>query len=127
MSADALRRGWAERVRSSPLMPFITLTEEGLILGAGTVLAKRHPDRRLALDGEEERLLALLAIAYGRPVSPSVIGNIRRATREWAAGERCLALIHLARTGLPQLYTGEAAPFRLFAAERLIDEGISPR
>jgi hypothetical protein len=82
MSADAVRRAWAERARSAPLMPFITLTEEGLILGAGTVLAKRRPDRLLALDGEEERLLALLAIAYGRPVSPSVIGNIKRATRE---------------------------------------------
>ena len=102
-------------------------TEQGLVLGAGTVLAKRRPCRALALDGEEERLLALLAVAYGRPISSKVIGNIKRATRDWANGERCLAQIHLARSRLPPLDTGEAAPFRLFAAERLIEEGVSPR
>jgi hypothetical protein len=56
-----------------------------------------------------------------------VIGNLQRAARDWANGERCLALVHLARTGLPQLAAGEAAPFRLFAAERLIEEGVCPR
>lgn len=98
MSADALRKAWAERARSSPLTFFMTFTDEGLVFGAGTVLAKRRPDRALALDGEEERILALLAVAYGRSVSPQVIGNIRRATREWANGDNCLAHIHLALT-----------------------------
>ena len=42
-------------------MSFMTFTEEGLVLGAGTVLAKRRRCRALALDGAEERLLALLA------------------------------------------------------------------
>jgi hypothetical protein len=126
MSADAMREAWTAR-RSSPLAPFMSFTDQGLVLGAGTMLAKRRPDHGLALDGEEERLLALLAVGYGRPVSPKVIGNLQRAARDWANGERCLALVHLARTGLPQLAAGEAAPFRLFAAERLIEEGVCPR
>lgn len=97
---------------------------------AGTVLAKWHGSaaHKTALDlGSKERLLALLTVAYRRAVAPSVIGNIRRAARDWAAGQPVLAQIHLARSGLPRLEEGEAAPFRLFAAERLIEQGTSAR
>src|ERR1700693_2773177 len=102
----------------------MTLTEKGLVLGAGTVLVKGCPDGSgragVSIDGHEERLLALLAVAYGRAVPPHVLGNIRRAARNCAGEERCLALIHLAHSGLPQLEEGEAAPFRLFAAQQMI-------
>ncbi len=130
ISAGALRKAWGEHARFSPVEPVMALIERGLVLGAATVLAKRYSGggrAGLALDGAEERLLALLAVAYGRAVPPSVLGNIRRAARDWGNGDRCLALIHLAHSGLPQLEEGEAAPFRLFAADRLIDAGVSPR
>jgi hypothetical protein len=130
ISADALRQAWDDDARLSPVEPVMTLTEAGLVLGAGTVLAKRRSEggrTSLAIDGAEQRLLALLTVAYGRAVTPSVIGNIRRAARERANGDHCLALIHLAHSGLTRLEEGEAAPFRLFAADRLIEAGVSPR
>ena len=114
ISADLLRKGWRERGGASPIEPVMALREDGLVLGAGTVLVKRAPGgggcTRLALDGAEERLLALLAVAYARAVAPNIIGNIRRAARDWADGDDCMALIHLARGGLPQIEQGEAAP-----------------
>ncbi|HUI21888.1 MAG TPA: hypothetical protein VLZ74_12700 [Methylocella sp.] len=51
----------------------MTLTERGLVLGAGTLLAKMDGGG-LHLEGEEERVLTLLAIAHG--------GNVR--VRCWA-------------------------------------------
>lgn len=35
---------------------------------------------QLAIDGREERILALLAIIYGKSAGPSVLGHIRRAS-----------------------------------------------
>jgi len=66
----------------------MTITEAGLVLGVGTVLAKRCTDcwgrPSLAIDGNEERLLALLSVAHGRAVDPRVIDHIRRAGRSYA-------------------------------------------
>lgn len=81
----------------------------------------------LALDGAEERILALLAVAYGKAIAPSVLGNIHRASAAWSRGETALALVHLARTRLPKLPEGDEAPFRLFAADRVLAAGVAPR
>jgi hypothetical protein len=107
------------------------LAERGLELGAMTVLAKRTRDRwgaaDLALDGGEARILALLAVAYWHPVSPSVIGNLRRAAKAFARGDQALAAIHIAHTGLAKIDEDERIAFRLFAAEQLLDAGVGPR
>jgi 3D (Asp-Asp-Asp) domain-containing protein len=108
----------------------MTLDDDGLVLSLGTVLAgvqARGAKRPvLALDGAEERLLALLSVAYGRAIDPHVLGNIRRASTAWRAGETCLALIHLARTGLSNL-PDEEATYRLFAADSLLASGLGAR
>jgi hypothetical protein len=82
----------------------MVFTEEGLVLGAGTVLAKASADRcgrpALAIDDAEERILTLLAIGYGKAIDPIVLDHIRRASEQWSRGEPCLAHIHLAYTGL---------------------------
>ncbi|HZK88587.1 MAG TPA: hypothetical protein VFC56_00415 [Stellaceae bacterium] len=131
LSAEGVRAAWKERARLCPIDPTMSLRVDGLVLGAGTVLVKqqngRYGELRLVIDGDEERLLALLAVAYGRDVSPTVLGNIRRAARDWNRGEKCLASIQLAHSRLPPLPAGEAAPFRLFAADLLLDEGMNPR
>jgi hypothetical protein len=73
-----------------PLYPTLALTEDGLVRGAATVLAKigrsagQNPE--LAADNAGERILALLAVAYRQPVPSTVLGNIRRAVRYWRAG-----------------------------------------
>jgi hypothetical protein len=130
---DTLDAAWrderARRLAKFRRLP--ALAEYGLELGAMTVLAKRIRDRwgavDLALDGREARILALLAVAYWHPVSPSVIGNLRRAAKAMARGDRALAAIHIAHSGLQKIDEDERTAFRLFAAERLLDAGVSPR
>ncbi len=78
----------------------------------------------LALDGFEARVLSLLAAAYGKPVAGSVIGKIRRAGEFWCAGEKALAQIHLAFTGLP--HVDEVAAYRLFLAGVVLEKGLDP-
>jgi hypothetical protein len=109
----------------------MTITQAGLILGAGTVLAKRSIDARghnsLAINGNEERILTLLAVAYNRAVDPAVIIHMEKASRAYGRGETCLALIHLAHSGLTRLRDEQTDSYRLFLAESLLDAGLMPR
>ncbi len=43
----------------------------------------------------------------------------------WHSGDKSLAAIHLAQTGLPEI--GEDAAYRLLLAAELIDAGLAPR
>ena len=87
-----------------------------------------HGARQLtSLDGQEARVLALLAAAYGKAVAPKVLGNIARAADAWRQGDDCLAYIHLAHSRLPELPETQEAPRRLFLAEGFLNAGGSPR
>jgi hypothetical protein len=78
------------------------ISDEGLMLGAGTVVAGMAQDERgrprLALD-DEPRALALLATAYERPVDVRLLVKLRRAAELWNESEKALAHIHLAYAG----------------------------
>ena len=108
----------------------MTITDEGLVLGA-TVLApmRRDPCGALAptIDGAEERILALLGIVYGKTAGARVLNNIRRASKYWGQGERHLASIELARSGLQRMVDAETESFRLLLAEELLAAGVSAR
>jgi hypothetical protein len=97
-----LLQKWDTRARRQ--YPRMEITGEGLMLGAGTVLAGMGQDergrRRLALD-DEPRALALLATAYERPVESYVLAKMRRAAELWTDGDKALAHIHLAYAKLP--------------------------
>ncbi|MGB6176284.1 MAG: hypothetical protein WBF43_08085 [Methylocella sp.] len=97
-----LLQKWDDRARRQ--YPRMEISGEGLMLGAGTVLAGMAKDERgrprLALD-DEPRALALLATAYERPVEACVVAKLRRACERWTEGEKALAHIHLAHAGLP--------------------------
>ncbi len=77
----------------------------------------------LKIDGAEERILALLSVAYDRPVAPWVLTNLRNASRALAKEELCQAAIHVAFSGLPSL-EDEDAPRRLFLADHLLADGL---
>jgi hypothetical protein len=130
-SAEKMQEAWTARLRTAPIEPVMALTEVGLVRGAGTVLAEHSADRwgrpTLAIDDSEERILALLAIAYGQSVERGVIGHIRRASEQYGRGETCLALIELAHAGLPALTERKRAAYRLFMADAALDEGVAPR
>jgi hypothetical protein len=101
-----------------------------LVLGAGTCLAKlgKRSLRELSIEGQEERILTLLSVAYWRPISIEALKSIRAAVRAYSCGERVLAHIHLAHTGLPSTEcTSVDREFcRLFLADRLLSAGVTP-
>ena len=104
----------------------LAFTEAGLVLGAGTLVAPmRRGGGTLDLSGED-RILALLAVAFSAPVNPAVLAKLRRAAELWAQGDKCLAQIHIEHLRLPKLDSEEQA-FRLFLADRLIASGYSSR
>ncbi len=128
MSGQHVNAAWQARLRAVPIAPALTLTTEGLVLGAGTVLVAATAPRRLSgLRGQEPRVLALLAAAYGKSVAPSVLGNIERAAKAWREGDDCLAQIHLAHTGLRPFGDSRASSYRLFLADGALHAGASPR
>jgi hypothetical protein len=123
-----LREQWHTRERAVPINPVLNFASEGLVLGANTVLVAAEGDRLLeSLKGQEARVLVLLSAAYGRPVMPTVLGNIERAAKSWREGDDCLAYIHLAHAGLREPEDPYAAARRLFIADGLMKAGTSPR
>ena len=102
----------------------MTLTERGVILGAGTLLAKLD-DKALPIEADQERIWTLLSVAYGEEISLVVFGSLRRWQNTGTAATRVSAAIYLAQMGLPDI--GEDAAYRLSLAAELIDAGIAPR
>lgn len=58
------------------------LTDEELFLGAGTLLAKAGDDG-LCIDGEEQRIRTLLAVAYGQAISQAALRSLHRVAKHW--------------------------------------------
>jgi hypothetical protein len=71
--------------------------------------------------------LALLSAAYGKTVSPAVLGNIERAAKSWHDGDNCLAYMHLAHMGLSEPRDAYESARCLFMADTLLKSGTSPR
>ncbi len=65
------------------------------------------------------------AAAFGKAVSPLVLGNLSRASEQWSRGDKCLAYIHLAHAGLPAI--DEAGAIRLALCEEALALGCAPR
>jgi hypothetical protein len=102
------------------------ITCDRVMLGAGTILAKKAPGGRAAstFAFDEPRVRALLTTAYEKQVGPRVLAKIVRACELWNKGEKALAHIHLAHANLP--VCGEDETLRLFAADELLESGITP-
>jgi hypothetical protein len=67
MLADQLGRAWRERRASIGIDAVMRFSDEGLVLGAGTVLAASRGSRReIQVDPREPRLVALLSPAHQR-------------------------------------------------------------
>jgi hypothetical protein len=125
---ERLREAWQTQARNVPIQSVLHFTPEGLAFGAGTVLVRADGKRRLQrLKGQEARVLALLSAAYGKTVSPAVLGNIERAAKSWHEGDDCLAYIHLAHAGLSEPQDPYESARCLFVADALLKIGTSPR
>ncbi|HUI19994.1 MAG TPA: hypothetical protein VLZ74_02990 [Methylocella sp.] len=69
-------------------------------------------------------MISLLSAAHGRVIGKTIAEKIGRACALWTDGEACLAQIHLALIGLPQL--DETAAYCLFLANKALEKGASP-
>jgi len=116
MRADAASRQTFGKNSSAGFAGQMALTERGLILGAGTLLAKLD-DKALPIEADQERIWTLLSVAYGEEISRAVFGSLRRAAKHGHGG------VHLARMGLPDI--GEDAAYRLSLAAELIGAGVA--
>jgi hypothetical protein len=125
MQYDELIQAWRRRERGSSIRIEPTFEDVGLVLGAGTVLASGDLSKQSG--PAEARLLTLLSVAYGRAVTPAVLGHLRRASVRWIDGEPAMASMHLALAGLGPLSRPKEAAHRLFLADRLLDRGADPQ
>jgi hypothetical protein len=122
MHVNDISRQQFSKIASRGFQGRMALTRQGLVLGAGTLLAKLD-DNALPIEAEQERIWMLLSVAYGEEISQAVFRSLRRVAKHWHGGDKSLAAIQLAQTGLPDI--GEDAAYRLSAAE-LIDAGVAP-
>jgi hypothetical protein len=124
MHVNDISRQQFSKIASRRFAGQMTLTGRGLVLGAGTLLAKLD-DNALPIDADQERIWTLLSVAYGHGVPLAVLGSLRRVAKHWQGGDKSLAAIQLAQMGLPDI--GEDAAYRLSLAAELIGAGFAPR
>jgi hypothetical protein len=129
-SGEALLQRFEKRLSSRPMSSAAEINDDGLVFGAGIILARMTRDPFgspiIALEKDKDRLLALLAAAYGRQTSSDVLRHVEGASDYWRRGEKALANIRSAFTGLPRLEDRGGA-YRLFLAEELLEKGMSPQ
>jgi hypothetical protein len=129
---DTLCAAWrAERAkRLARHAPMPRMEEEGLMLGPLVVIAKRATDRWgatiLEIDGNEARILALLAVAYGRVIGPEVVDPLHRASKALSSRNLASAPIIVAQAGLGRIDADERSAFAMFCTEKLLDAGVTP-
>ncbi|MHB8886092.1 MAG: hypothetical protein ACYC5H_13640 [Methylovirgula sp.] len=129
-ASNSLRKRFDARLQHSTINTAIEINDAGLVFGAGTVIGRMTRDNGdnpvLDLDADRQRIFALLAVAYGRAVSPDAFEHIEGASEQWRCGDKALANIRLAFARLPRL-EDRASIARLFHAEDLLERGMSPR
>ncbi len=125
---DEIFADWVNWRCGAPLHESMTFANAGLLLGRGTLLAAFGKYARGAasdpINGNEARIVALLTGTFGRPLAGGVIAKMRRACAIWLGGDKGLAQIHLALTGLPRV--GEWDAYCLHLADKSLARGVTP-
>jgi len=122
MGLDDLNKRW-EAAAARPIVLEMSFDGDFLVLGAQTRLAKVERAARNPT-ADTARLQALLAAAHGRPIAASGLRHIQRALQNKRDGEKALALVHLALSGLAKLREPKEDARRLFMADALVSEGF---
>jgi len=125
MLAERLKKAWSVRRGSNAIDVVMRFSDEGLVLGAGTLLAKSGASSRsLSIDPTEPRFVALLAAAHMRTPTRQSLAHLRNAAERWSEGQEALAAMHLALSRLERLERPEADARRLFLADGLLSAGF---
>jgi hypothetical protein len=122
MSPEELDEKWHAIRDARPLERIMRFAEEGLVLGAGTVLCPSAGKRRdIFVDPTASRLLTLLAAAHLHPAKSSLgLAHLRRAADRWREGDDALASMHLALSKLDRLGDPIDGARRLFMADSVL-------
>ena len=101
-----LAEDWNRRRASHRFYPAIAFTDEGVVWGAGTVVARMRADPSgvpsLDVERDHDRIIALVAVA-ARGVPPDLTGHFKSAAAHWRRGNKVQAHFHLAFARLPRL------------------------
>jgi hypothetical protein len=125
MRAGRLNKAWNVRCASTAIDAVMRFSDAGLVLGAGTLLAKRDPsDAGLRVDPRDERLQVLLAAAHGKRPPPEALIHLSKAAERWNEGQEALATMHLALSRLDRLAQPESDAHRLFLADGMLEDGF---
>ena len=125
MLADRLDRAWSAWRGSTAVDPNMRFTDQGLVIGAGTVLAPSGGSSRdILIDHLDPRLRALLAAAHLRRPALGALIHLRKAVDRWSEGQDALAAMHLALSGVERLQRPEVDAHRLFLADGLLKSGV---
>jgi hypothetical protein len=126
---EQLRKEWRTRETAGGIRDVISLEADGLVLGAGTILAGGRSGLNSATPDATEteiRLLTLLCAAYGRSIADETLSHINHAAKRWREGQADRAAVHLALTRLDPLPQPRDAARRLFMADGLMRAGVAP-
>jgi len=125
MLAERLNKAWSAHRSSTAVGDVMRFADEGLVLGAGTVLASLgEPGRSVSIKENDPRLITLLTAAHLRIPSPASLAHLIKGAQRWNEGQEALAAMHLAMSGLDRLRQPEADAHRLFLADELLKAGF---
>jgi hypothetical protein len=123
LQVEQLRTQWRAHHAAVQIREALDFEAEGLVLGAGTVLAKTDAGSTSSEDGDG-RLEALFSVAYMRPLPRQALAHVKAAAARWREGDENLAGIHLALSRLGRLDQPDEAARRLFMIDGLMRAGV---
>ncbi|MEW6437736.1 MAG: hypothetical protein AB1508_11295 [Pseudomonadota bacterium] len=127
-SAATLRKQFEGYRLQGAITRETTITDAGLVVGAGTSLMRMRKDRfgrpQLALAEDRERAIALYCVAFQHRPPPDFLRHLASASGNWPH-DKALANLRLVFAQLPRL-ANEADAWRLHLAAALLDEEFSP-
>ena len=125
----ALRNPNLKLPRTPAWAPELALSEDGVVLGDGTIIAPLTDlpggGCGLGIEGREAEILALLSIARREPAPPAMLTKLTVASQALAAGDPARAAMVLCQSGQPRIDDRELAKGLASAAELMAD-GMSP-
>ena len=90
ITEQSLTKSWEKPGRYEPVSSHLTLHKDGLLLWAGTIIVPSGRDEWgrpiLKIDGNEERILALLSVAHDQPVMPRILDKAPTIPAFWSPG-----------------------------------------
>ena len=120
----SVRNSWTGEQRFDEALVF---SEAGLSLGGRLILAQPYGgfDFRDGKLKEDDRLNALLSIAFRKRLSPYQMHHVAEAAGDSNRGDQALANIRLALAGLASIPEPVELPLRVSLAEQLLAGGMS--